>query len=68
MNLEHQGIITEKRGEVMLGWLLIMPSFSQVLDHQLIFHIMYGLEQFHHRKNKEEKRRGEIWQKKATTA
>ena len=36
-----------------------MPSSSQVLDHQLIFHIMYGLGQFHHRQNKEEERRGE---------
>ena len=34
----------------------MMPSSSQVLDHQLIFHIMYGLGQFHHRQNK---RRGE---------
>ena len=40
-----------------------MPSSSQVLDHQLIFHIMYGLGQFHHRQNKGEERRGEIWQK-----
>ena len=42
----------------------MMPSSSQVLDHQLIFHIMYGLRQFHHRQNKGEERRGEIWQKK----
>ena len=42
----------------------MMPSSSQVLDHQLIFHIMYGLGQFHHRQNKGEERRGEIWQKK----
>ena len=41
----------------------MMPSSSQVLDHQLIFHKMYGLRQFHHRQNKGEKRRGEIWQK-----
>ena len=41
----------------------MMPSSSQVLDHQLIFHIMYGLRQFHHRQNKGEERRGEIWQK-----
>jgi hypothetical protein len=41
-----------------------MPSSSQVLDHQLIFHIMYGLRQFHHRQNKEDKRGGEILQKK----
>ena len=26
---------------------------------------MYGLGQFHHRQNKEEERRGKIWQKKA---
>jgi hypothetical protein len=51
MNLEHQGIITEKRGEGNV-WLVMMLSSSQVLDHQLIFHIMYGLRQFHHRKNK----------------
>ena len=42
----------------------MMPSSSQVLDHQLIFHIMYGLGQFHHRQSKGEERRGEIWQKK----
>ena len=27
--------------------------------------MMYGLGQFHHRQNKEEQRRGKIWQKKA---
>ena len=48
----------------MQGRLLMMPSSSQVLDHQLIFHIMYGLGQFHHWQNKGEDRRGEIWQKK----
>ena len=48
----------------MQGRLLMMPSSSQVLDHQLIFHIMYGLGQFHHRQNKGEERGGEIWQKK----
>jgi len=42
----------------------MMPSSLQVLNHQLIFHIMNGLRQFHHRQNKEEERRGEIWQKK----
>ena len=42
----------------------MMSSSSQVLDHQLIFHIMYGLGQFHHRQNKGDERRGEIWQKK----
>jgi hypothetical protein len=49
----------------------MMPSSSQVLDHQLIFHIMYGLGQFHHRQNKEEERRGEErgdLAKKPTTA
>ena len=45
----------------------MMPSSSQVLDHQLIFHIMYGLRQFHHRQNKGEERRGEIWQKKSNS-
>ena len=35
----------------------MMPSSSQVLDHQLIFHIMYGLGQFIIDKTKE--RRGE---------
>ena len=34
----------------------MMLSSSQVLDHQLIFHIMYGLGQFHHRQNKGEER------------
>ena len=37
----------------------MMSSSLQVLDHQLIFHIMYGLGQFHHRQNKEEERRGD---------
>ena len=37
----------------------MMPSSSQVLDHQLILHIMYGLGQFHYRQNKGEERRGE---------
>ena len=36
----------------------MMPSSSQVLDHQLIFHIMYGLRQFYHRQNKGEERFG----------
>ena len=35
----------------------MMPSSSQVLDHQLIFYIMYGLKQFHHQQNKGEERR-----------
>ena len=43
----------------MQGRLIMMPSSSQVLDHQLIFHIMFGLGQFHHRQNKGEERRGE---------
>ena len=34
----------------------MMPSSSQILDHQLIFHIMYGLRQFHHQQNKGEER------------
>ena len=42
----------------------MMLNSLQVLDHQLIFHIMYGPGQFHHRQNKGEERRGEIWQKK----
>jgi hypothetical protein len=37
----------------------MMPSSSQVLDHQLIFHLMYKLRQFHHRQNKGEER-GEL--------
>ena len=40
----------------------MMPNFLQVLDHQLIFHIMYGLGQFHYRQKKGS--RGETWQKK----
>ena len=64
MNLEHQAIITEKRGKGNVGAAGNMPSSSQVLDYQLIFHIRYGLGQFHHRQNKGEERRGEIWQKK----
>ena len=47
----------------MQGRLLMMPSSSHVLNHQLIFHIIYGPGQFHHRQNKGEERRGEIWQK-----
>ena len=47
----------------MQGRLVMMPSSSQLLDHQLIFYIMYGLGQFHHRQNKGEERRGEIWKK-----
>ena len=43
----------------MQGQLLMMPSSSQVLDHLLIFHIMYGLGQFHYRQNKGEERRRE---------
>ena len=65
--MEHQGIITEKRGEGNVG-AAANDAKLQVLDHQLIFHIMYGLRQFHHRQNKGEDRRGEIWQKKATAA
>jgi hypothetical protein len=39
-----------------------MSSSSQVLDHQLIFHIMYGLRQFYHRQNKGgAERGGESW-------
>ena len=41
----------------------MMLSSSQVLDHQLIFHIMYGLGQFHHRQNKGEER-GDLAKKK----
>jgi hypothetical protein len=41
----------------------MMPSSSQVLDHQLIFHIMYGVRQFHHRQNKGGEERGELAKK-----
>jgi hypothetical protein len=34
-----------------------MPSSSQVLDHQLIFHIKNGLRQSHHRQNKGDERK-----------
>jgi hypothetical protein len=37
----------------------MVSSSSQVLDHQLIFYLMYGLGQFHHRQDKGEERRGE---------
>jgi hypothetical protein len=41
--LEHKGIIIGKRGEGNVGTAgVMMPSSSQVIDHQLIFHIMYG--------------------------
>jgi hypothetical protein len=33
-----------------------MSSSSKVLYHPLIFHLMYGLGQFHHRQNKREER------------
>jgi len=49
----------------------MMPSFSQVHDHQLIFQIISGVGQFYHWQKREE-RRGEldnfIIRKKATTA
>ena len=32
----------------------MMPSSLQVLDHQLIFYIMYGFRQFHHRQKRRE--------------
>ena len=60
MNLKHSGIITEKRGEGNVGAAANDAKSLQVLDHQLIFHIMYGLGQFHHQQNKGEERRGEI--------
>ena len=51
--------------------LVMMPSSSQVLDHQLIFQIISVVGQFHHWQKREE-RRGEldnfIIRKKATTA
>ena len=34
-----------------------MPSSSQVLDHELIFQIIYGVGQFHHRQKRGEERR-----------
>ena len=64
MNLEHSVIITEKRGEGNVGAAANDAKSSQVLDHQLISHIMYGFGQFHQRQNKGEERRGEIWEKK----
>jgi len=42
----------------------MMISSSQVLDHQLIFYIIYGLGQFYHRQNKgEERREGDLAKK-----
>jgi hypothetical protein len=40
-----------------------MSSASQVLDHQLIFHLMNRLGQFHHRQNRGEERRWESREK-----
>jgi hypothetical protein len=37
------------------GWLLMMPSSSQVPDHQLISQIISGVGQFHHRPKRGEK-------------
>jgi hypothetical protein len=39
------------------GQLLMMPSSSQVLDHQLISQIISGVGQFHHRPKRERKQR-----------
>jgi cytochrome oxidase Cu insertion factor (SCO1/SenC/PrrC family) len=38
-----------------MGQLLMMPSSSQVLDHQLISQIIFGVGQFHHRPKRGEK-------------
>jgi hypothetical protein len=46
----------------------MVSSSSQVLDHQLIFYLMYGLGQFHHRQDKGEERRGEERRNKAVAA
>ena len=62
MNLDDQGIITEKR-EGNVGAAANDAKFLISSYHQLIFHIMYELGQFHHRQNKGEERRGVIWQK-----
>jgi hypothetical protein len=39
------------------GQLLMMPSSSQVLDHQLISQIISGVGQFHHRPKRERRQR-----------
>jgi hypothetical protein len=53
--LDHKGIITDKRQERM-------PSSSQVLDHQLIFHITYG---FRHSSSAKQRRgEGRVGKKK----
>ena len=42
-----------------------MPSSSQVHDHQLILHIMYGLGQFYYRqKQRRGEERGDLAKKK----
>ena len=41
----------------------MMPSSSQVLDPELIFQIIYGVGQFHHRQKRGEERR--VFPKKA---
>ena len=42
----------------------MMPSFSQVLDHQLIFHIIYGLTISSSAKQKREEEREDLAKKK----
>jgi hypothetical protein len=42
MNLEHHSIITDKSQDKVGAAGVMMLSPSQVIDHQLIFHIIYG--------------------------
>jgi len=60
MNLEHHDIIIDKsQGKVGAAGVM-MPSPSQVIDHQLLFHIIYmDFRQIHHWQNKGKERRGE---------
>ena len=68
MNLEHYGIITNKSQGKVGAAVVMMPSPSQVIDHQLISHIIYGFRQIHHWQNKEEERIGEKREEKSMVA
>jgi len=54
MNLEHQGITKREVHKGNVGAAGNDAKFLTSFDHQLIFHIMYGVGQFHHRQKKGE--------------
>ena len=59
MNLEHQGITKREVHKGNVGVAGNDAKFLTSFDHQLIFHIMYGVRQFYHR----QKRGEESWPK-----